>query len=1179
MPASFLSSQSVSSLFPKTFKTIKNITLVGEINEVKPNTFAGCEALESIIIPDGVCSIGENAFAECKKLKSISISQSVTTINGDAFVGCVSLKNVILPVKAFSLRNDLCKIVQNGWIFSNGMYQSNDINDKEATSMSLTIDGPYEFSFEWKVSSESSYDKLQWYLNDTLKNQISGTGLNWQKVTYSLPEGNHTIRWTYSKDGSSSYGDDCGWIKLPEMNADPFVMRTLFPDAYNEITNVVLIGDSDRIPEDAFAGCDSLESISIPDGVCGIGDHTFAGCSSLKSIEIPESVTNVVIESKHLMDVDGVVVAYEFNGTLDDGTGYAPTGNGSFAADRFGIANSAYYFNGQEQRFVNTQKIVEGTFSFAFWFRTDVEMSSTGSSDKSGSGDGNYILFPIHGGVKRGYGAMVGTDGIKVMAHGDSYIAPVITYSNSIGSGWNHAVVTVSDNTNVKLYLNGEYVATGTEPSATAIFRVDAGGNYGFYTGYLDDLVVCDRALDDAAVKELYSWTAASFAGCNGIVDVTMPGVILESMAEMFPNSYASVTNVVLTGGVAQIPAAFSGCEALESVTLAESGVMLALGGDNGWRFDENGVLQNGKITHNESSSMSMTVQGEGRLTYRWKASSEYYKTLISDYAYLVVDGVAKGTCESFVLGGAAIGGATDWQEVSIDIENESAHQIDWTFVKNDNDAGTVGEDCVWVDAIAYEPFIKVFFDIAGAEGTIPAFIKDVPGASVTLPTSNGFAKAKHTLTGWSDGVQTYEPGSEYQIGATNVVLAAVYSPNTLAAPIISSDDVASGGEITSASATVEISAEDETTVYYTLDGTDPTSESLLYGGAFEAEDLGLVTVKAIAVRENCFDSEVAEFSFTRRPYSAAECLNANGMMFTLSGDVEWSRVLDGDAHDGDAAMRSGAITDNQACFIETKVSGAGTISFWWKSSCEVIFNGMKFDYASFAVDGIERECLAGVGEWTNVSVEIAGSGEHTLRWVYQKDSSDKSGEDCAWLDEVVWTPAPDPIPELPSTATAEQVAAALSGSADAKLVANITDAAEYAAYRAWALGLEVVTAQEVKDSAYAWLSYALDTDALIAAAPKEGDLTIGGFTQGSSAGVFDLSVSISGITVGDNATAANLKKVFGVEGAGSLDESEFKEANVDIEFGKPEGGKVKIKATPKDPTAKQFFMRVRMKQ
>ena len=91
--------------------------------------------------------------------------------------------------------------------------------------------------------------------------------------------------------------------------------------------------------------------------------------------------------------------------------------------------------------------------------------------------------------------------------------------------------------------------------------------------------------------------------------------------------------------------------------------------------------------------------------------------------------------------------------------------------------------------------------------------------------------------------------------------------------------------------------------------------------------------------------------------------------------------------------------------------------------------------------------------------------------------------------------------------------------------------------------------------------------------------MTIGGFTQGSSVGFFDLTVSISGIAVGDGATAANLKKVFGIEGAGSLDESEFKAENVDIEFGKPEGGNVKIKAIPKNPAAKQFFMRVKMKQ
>lgn len=54
-----------------------------------------------------------------------------------------------------------------------------------------------------------------------------------------------------------------------------------------------------------------------------------------------------------------------------------------------------------------------------------------------------------------------------------------------------------------------------------------------------------------------------------------------------------------------------------------------------------------------------------------------------------------------------------------------------------------------------------------------------------------------------------------------------------------------------------------------------------------------------------------------------------------------------------------------------------------------------------------------------------------------------------------------DPIPELSATATASEVVTALEGSADAKLAANITTAAEYAAYRTWALGLEGVTLEQ----------------------------------------------------------------------------------------------------------------------
>ena len=43
----------------------------------------------------------------------------------------------------------------------------------------------------------------------------------------------------------------------------------------------------------AFAGCSSLNSINIPEGVTSIGVEAFGGCSSLTNIKIPEGVTSI----------------------------------------------------------------------------------------------------------------------------------------------------------------------------------------------------------------------------------------------------------------------------------------------------------------------------------------------------------------------------------------------------------------------------------------------------------------------------------------------------------------------------------------------------------------------------------------------------------------------------------------------------------------------------------------------------------------------------------------------------------------------------------------------------------------------------------------------------------------------------------------------------------------------
>ena len=165
-----------------------------------------------------------------------------------------------------------------------------------------------------------------------------------------------------------------------------------------------------------------------------------------------------------------------------------------------------------------------------------------------------------------------------------------------------------------------------------------------------------------------------------------------------------------------------------------------------------------------------------------------------------------------------------------------------------------------------------------------------------------------------------------------------------------------------------------------------------------------------------------------------------------------------------------------------------------------------------------------------------------------------------------------DPIPAIASDA---EVTDALDGSADANLAANIVGKANYDAYRAWVLrhGLD---RQAVKDAPKAWLSYALDVSSLITKKFRKNDLSIVSFGPHAS-GRFSFEVGVDGVDIGDAATAANLAKVFGVEGAASLN-GEFSPDNVDFSFGTPNDGKITVIAGPKADMAESFFMRMTMR-
>lgn len=77
--------------------------------------------------------------------------------------------------------------------------------------VTMTVIANDSISFYRKVSSEETYDFLNFYVDGVKKDEWSGT-LDWTRFAYPVTTGSHTFKWEYSKDNTQTSGSDCAWV-------------------------------------------------------------------------------------------------------------------------------------------------------------------------------------------------------------------------------------------------------------------------------------------------------------------------------------------------------------------------------------------------------------------------------------------------------------------------------------------------------------------------------------------------------------------------------------------------------------------------------------------------------------------------------------------------------------------------------------------------------------------------------------------------------------------------------------------------------------------------------------------------------------------------------------------------------------------------------------------------------
>ncbi|MBE6984230.1 MAG: leucine-rich repeat domain-containing protein, partial [Ruminococcaceae bacterium] len=355
--------------------SLTNVTIPNGVVNIAYGAFYKCSALTDMIIPESVVSLGANAFYDCTSLANVmlcdvalrmeasafygtalyndvgnwddgvlyigkhlikaemtladgfTIREDTLTIAGYALCGCTCLTQIVIPESVVLIGTDAfsdCSALTNA-IIGNAVTDIGRNAFRDCSAMTSVTIG----------SSVASIGEYAFYdcaaLNDVY---YIGTKAQWQKI--EIATGNAAVKYAtfhfdkaYAVEGGNIYFDkdsgtifDCDesvtsadipakidGVTVTQIGVEAFAQcdaltSVKIPDSVTNIgawaffhceklAHVTIGGAVELIGDGAFYGCGSLTSIEIPDSVVAIGEYTFYNCATLTSITIGSGVVNI----------------------------------------------------------------------------------------------------------------------------------------------------------------------------------------------------------------------------------------------------------------------------------------------------------------------------------------------------------------------------------------------------------------------------------------------------------------------------------------------------------------------------------------------------------------------------------------------------------------------------------------------------------------------------------------------------------------------------------------------------------------------------------------------------------------------------------------------------------------------------------------------------------------------
>ena len=414
----------------------------------------------------------------------------------------------------------------------------------------LTPDGEvvYTDEAEYAMGTDSEYTLYAVWVCGTngIEYTLSNGGTYYTVSGYSGTETDIKIPSAYNdllvtSIGSSAFADCDGLTSIIIPDSVTSIGESAF-EYCSSLTSIIIPDSVTSIGESAFEYCSSLTSIIIPDSVISIADCAFFGCSSLTEVVIPDSVTRI---ERAAFEGCNSLTSIEIPDSVTS------------------IGSSAFC-NCSSLTEVVIPDSVTGIDSYAFKYCSSLTSVVIGNGVTSISYEAFYYCSRLT--------SVVIPDSVTSIGSEAFYYCSRLT-SVEIGNG----VTSIGSSA---FYGCSRLTSVVIGDSVTSI------GSSAFYNcSSLTEVVIPDSVtgIDSYAFKYCSSLTSVeigdsvisigedAFSACSSLTNVVIPDSVT-SIGEYAFSSCSSLTSVVIGDSVTSIGRyAFSSCSSLTSVVIGDS--------------------------------------------------------------------------------------------------------------------------------------------------------------------------------------------------------------------------------------------------------------------------------------------------------------------------------------------------------------------------------------------------------------------------------------------------------------------------------------------------------------------------------------------------------------------------------------------------------------------------------